>query len=1076
MKEKKKNTTKTRKTKGLRDIQSVITYSKKKKKKKVKREYNPYRAIFQEVLAGSSSIKKLTEGNASTQIEDNTAMYPDRDHLNTYPDRFPAYHEPEDDGMPHGPENVPFGILQGLLYQTIIANLEQKFIAGQKNRIMRKNWTDLLKLVAKNIQNDKNQAVKDQYLFRYEMEKTFQQYEQHLQHLFEAGEFDPAEEAKLLELFIQDMKNAAAINHFDTMDYGHIKQLQYEVDRGFRDIYREHLQFQEQSKLVYDELFGFRDVLKPEDITREFGTYLREFYKPGYAEPSQVVKEFYEMKINEGYTQASFEALTAKMDEWLHNTENATKLKQTLQNFFTNDTVPASTLLEDAVDVMELIPDNVQQLLDPNLFTPEEIKELVNASGSEFDTLLDQYENELEKLSEELHSEVILAPEVEQELIALQELTTNKLKALDLKYGVMKVKSGTASGSSPWTKSKKEAEIRLDYKKKYDRIVQKNKGKIADKEAVIERLRAKQGSRLRYRKKLNKIRREGIRINSKGHHGHASSSSSHPRPELHDAEYYDQQFHIDDDAGDIIVEGEDPNHPNRPEDNWGDDPFPEDGDGPHDDYLYENGDENKPLIDRDQPKFHNTKEYQNYIKELKEDIKAKSPSYATEEGAEQLEHMTYKELIDLHAEEMYYHSDLPVDYIKSFLTHIREVGIGENPDLVFAMSAGTEIAGELLEGLFSLENIGFVLMAEALQYTAYHPDIPYYYYDDVSKTYKWSTEQNGFHEPLQKMLHNMKYYEFMKLYAKHKYIYTALAVLTADPILGTASLVYWGSDFRENENEQAILKEMADKGESTTAMYSDRTPYLTFNAQQTDTFYAQQQSVEAQILPLGEYDPLGGGHQYGPSTTTQNGTWYMYFNTNNDPLKAQLPVDSNGTILDYSTLWGPSGSYTYATVNQENPEVINVTSNSGYGNVTITNNKVHYAGQAGQSAHVMNPNSAVDAQLMHDLFAQETLLDNRTPQYMTFTTYDENKQELTTWGTTFFHTNPKTNIHPTVMKGILSGDLEAKFLHKEHWVPPEPDKEQHPILQIMDVVGLHKPPKTKPKRPKRALSRRKIKK
>ena len=69
----------------------------------------------------------------------------------------------------------------------------------------------------------------------------------------------------------------------------------------------------------------------------------------------------------------------------------------------------------------------------------------------------------------------------------------------------------------------------------------------------------------------------------------------------------------------------------------------------------------------------------------------------------------------------------------------------------------------------------------------------------------------------------MKYYEFMKLYEKHKYAYTALAILTADPMLGTATVIYWGTDFQENQDEAKILAEMAAKGESTTAMLFNAT-------------------------------------------------------------------------------------------------------------------------------------------------------------------------------------------------------------------------------------------------------------
>lgn len=500
---------------------------------------------------------------------------------------------------------------------------------------------------------------------------------------------------------------------------------------------------------------------------------------------------------------------------------------------------------------------------------------------------------------------------------------------------------------------------------------------------------------------------------------------------------------------------------------------PEESPRPPEEVPIPEQEEDQPLLNKDKPKekewdFRETREYKTMLETIKEDV-LKGNSLLT---ISDLDQMSYKDLIDLHYETTLKYIDasgagIPGDYLKLWLSHIKEVGIGSNPELTKFLIEGGELSLDMLKGLFDLENIAFVVTLEALQYTAYNPDIPFYYYDEVSKSYKWSTEQNGFHAPLDKMLHNMHYYEFMKLYEKHKYAYTALAILTADPMLGSASVVYWGTDFQENKDEAKILAEMAAKGESTTAMLSNRTPYFTYNEQTVAPENAQSQNFEAQVYPLGDYDPLSGQNSYYTSTGHADGEMYMYFNTHNNPNKMIHPVDSQGNVVGYNTLWGPPQSYTWATVDPANPDQITVHSTSSLGtHVNLSNKTIMYAGKPGTHAHLLNPNNTEDTALFHNLFSTEDTFRNRTPEYMTFVTYDKDTATKETWSALYFHTNPNHNSHPGVMKDIMSGDIEVKHLSTDPWIlPPEVGiKEEEGVITQRSSEPSLRPQKTQKQR------------
>ena len=688
------------------------------------------------------------------------------------------------------------------------------------------------------------------------------------------------------------------------------------------------------------------------------------------------------------------------------------------------------------------IPEGYQDLLQNDLLNTFEKQLLYAGDNASIEESIRLDQQTLERL--ESHGKKFEALRAEA-----NERDLFKREKLKLKYPASKLDPKTTqTGYSPDKKAKETMKLNQEYQDEIAEIDYEEKLYLDD----LEQHKSKMKYKRRYlrKKKSKKFRRGDVydaRTQSK------MKRAIKPTYEISMVEEAEEGYIIMDD----IPQNDFPETP--PEK-----PLPEE-------------DEEKPLLqDKNKPKeewdFRNTKEYKSMLESIKEDILKGNPLMSISD----LDQMSYSDLIDLHYQtaEKYLKAGegLKGDYLKLWLSHIKEVGIGSNPEFTKFLIEGGQLTVDMLEGLFDLENIAFVVTLEALQYTAYNPDVPFYYYDEVSKTYKWSTAQNGFHTPLDKMLHNMKYYEFMKLYEKHKYAYTALAILTADPMLGTATVIYWGTDFQENQDEAKILAEMAAKGESTTAMLSNRTPYFTYNEQTPAPEHSQSQNFEGQVYPLGDYDPLSGQNSYYTSTGHVDGEIYMYFNVTNDPNKMIHPVDSTGHVIGYNQLHGPPGSYTWATVDPKKPDQITVHSTSSLGTqVSLANKTTLYAGKPGTHAHLLDPNDPIDSALFHDIFSTEDTFRNRTPEYMTFVTYDKDTATKETWSVLYFNVNPKHNAHPGVMKDILAGNLEVKHVSTDPWIlPPEVGiKEEEGDLLQSSYEPSTRPPKSRKER-KRKMS------
>lgn len=1027
------------------------SHKKKKRRRKQKVSYLEY-ILTQMIRNGSFQSKQ--EGKKPIIHEDDMPMFPDRDQLNTYPDRYPGYEEEKDEAEQNYAENI----LAGLVTQSVLDSLENLFIANLEQQRMKNNWVSLLKMLYKNMEDERNKKVLQQLPFRIEVERALQDYRNHLRQSYHLGTFDPAVEIELLDKIIIDISNATAIEFMGSMRVDDIIKLQKEFDSALRDIYREQAKFQNEAKELSDLFKGAKENLHG-DIGIEFENYLKEIsYRPQDSPAKQVINEFIAMKKQEGYSNVDINKLVGKMDEWLHNLEENTKTKELLHHYFEEKATSVS-LLEDAVDIMQMIPENVYEILKPEMFTDEELKEIFNAPSEEaYKNMLASHDEAISKW--ENGADFHFVDEEYIEAVAdAKKLAHQKLKKLDIIHGTFEKPK---SGGSPWTKSKKVEQVNKELKKSIERATAKHEAKKnIFREEKVNQLKAQQKARKKYWRKKEKLRDQKMRAKPPKEMKPVSTST----------------FHIDDDYLDMINQWKEDNIAFDDAGNmYAERPPPQE-----DDYEIVDDDE-RPLLDEDEKpkpegeryKIQDTQQYKDFIQQMKEDIKAKSPSYAMGQGLEDLEHMSYEELVQLHWEEMLYHNGKEgTGYVSSFLKHFQEVAFGDNPELALQLgqlASGLADLGamgaEMLEGLFSIDNIAFVLVQEGLEYTNYHNTIPIYYYDEISKTYKWSFELNGFHSPLEKMIHYMGYYEFMKFYAKHKYLYTALAVLTADPILGTAALTYWGTNFQENKDEQAIQQEMAEKGEAATSMYYDRMPQIGVNQTDPNDPLAQTQTIEGQIMPPGEWDYLSGTSQFGPQQVTATGTYYLYWNVTGKPEHYQYSVDANGGLLNYGVL-NPTtteGAQNWATINPANPNEVTISNYGGYGSgfsgSSYNTDKVHYVGAPNTSSIVLDPNMPEDNELLHDLFGVDYTYNDRTSEYMLFTTYDEKAQELYTWGVTYFHTNPNHNIHPQVMKGIMSGEIEAKFIKKEHHIPPKPEPPSS-LEQSLQIVGARSNKKTK---------------
>lgn len=730
--------------------------------------------------------------------------------------------------------------------------------------------------------------------------------------------------------------------------------------------------------------------------------------------------------------------------------EKSNTLESLIENFFTSPKTAEQIEIE-----MQPLLKEVQISRIPLDLTKEE-KALFGPYQDKMATSsLEELENAMDLLEEAHVNAQGLTEKFDHDIASESEkaekIKEDKLAELEEKYDAVwndkkkKYESHAKTGESPDGLSKKREKILSEYRKNI-RQVEKMRTERVKLVKEIQRLK-KQKDALR---SITKKRQEA----------HAKWAEQHPA--LADEEYIPNLLReadqIDFDELDAILDDdfrpEVPvveKKPSKPVE-IGSKPKPEEEIRPQG--LFEDFEEGETVnqLEIDRPGVESIEVVEGYNPDHSEYIEPPSDQYEWVEGdaledfrQELIEkimndhsrpHPSLAELQDMELSDIYKlveeNPSMEVDILKTFLSHVKELAFGSSAELSVELMAG-EILADTVKGLLDPENIAFIIALEGLQYTSFHNEVPFFYYDEHSKSIVWSYGISGAHSWTEFWMKHLGYYDFMKFFEKHKYAYTALSFLMAEPILATGAALYWGTDIKQNPEYAAANAQMIKDKQDNIHLYQDRNPMIAYNENTKGSSHAFQFSFNGQMLPPGEKDPFTGSFEYPASEGQAYGDWYFYFNVKGDANGHIYSVTDQNHLINMPVILGKPGQQITGTIDPNNPQnVIQQIAGPNY-YTSLNRPDINYAGKPGTSegSGTLINQSDPAYSIMHDLYNNEPTLADRDPMHMTFNTYDNETGVQTTWSVPFFNTHRDKNFMEKVIGAISKGELIPRFISRK---------------------------------------------